>query len=119
MNSMINKVQLIGNLGADPELKVFKSGKILCRISIAVNDYYKNGAGKPLKKTSWMAVTAWGDLAEKMISQLHKGARVAINGRLIKRKSAEKNGKQIMRTEIQAVTFTALNSGDKTDDLPF
>lgn len=119
MNGMINNVQLVGNLGADPELFVTDSGKIRCRLSVAVNDYYKNGQGKPVRKTNWMKVKAWGTLAEAMVAELHKGSRVAVNGRLVNRVIRGKEGEKIQKTEIQAVKFTKISYQDKRDELPF
>ncbi len=119
MTGMINNVQLIGNLGADPELFVSENGKISCRLSVAINDFYKDGRGKPMRKTNWMQVKAWGSLAEAMVAELHKGSRVAVNGRLVNRVTKGKGGEKIQKTEIQAVKFTKISYQDKRDELPF
>jgi len=119
MSKMINNVQLVGNVGKDPELVVMENGKIRCKLSVAIHDFYRDGRGRPIRKTNWMMVKAWDKLAEAMVAELHKGARIAVNGRLVNRTLESKEGKNIRRTEIQATRFTKLNLQDKRDDLPF
>ena len=71
MNAMKNKVQLIGNVGNEPEVKTFGEGKKVANITIATNDYYINEKGDKVEQTEWHRVTAWGkvaDIIEKYVS---------------------------------------------------
>jgi len=66
MNSLRNKVTLIGNLGNDPDIKEFDTGKKLARLSIATNESYTNASGEKIKETQWHNLIAWGKTAEIM-----------------------------------------------------
>src|SRR5688572_20046281 len=64
MNKLKNKVQLIGNLGTDPEVKVLESGKSLARLSLATHEIYRNTQGDKVQETQWHNLIAWGKTAE-------------------------------------------------------
>lgn len=119
MTRLSNSVQLIGNLGNDPEVKVFDNGNTLCKLSLAVNEYFKDKEGKSQKRTNWMKVAAWGKTAEHMVNILTKGNRVAINGKLINRQYDGKDGKKRYVTEVYATQFLNLTPAAKVDKLPF
>ena len=85
MNTLKNKVQLIGNLGNDPEITNFESGKILAKFSIATNDSYKNAQGEKITDTQWHNVVAWGKTAQIVEKYITKGKEVAIEGKLTSR----------------------------------
>ncbi|TVR82870.1 MAG: single-stranded DNA-binding protein [Saprospirales bacterium] len=119
MTRVSNSVQLIGNLGADPEVKVFDNGNTLCRLSIAVNEYFRDKEGNNQKKTNWMKVAAWGKTAERMVSFLSKGNRVAINGKLVNRQYDGQNGQKRYVTEVHAYNFMNLSPAPDRDNLPF
>ncbi len=102
MNSMKNKVQLIGHLGANPEIKSLDGGKKLARISIATNESYTGADGEKVTETQWHNVIAWGktaELAEKLFS---KGMEVLIDGKLVSRSYTDKEGIKKYVTEVQA-----------------
>ncbi len=80
MNALKNKVQLIGNLGAAPEIKNIDGGKKLARFSIATSESYKNAKGERIKDTQWHSVIAWGKTAEVCEKYLAKGSEVAVEG---------------------------------------
>ena len=101
MNALKNKVQLIGNLGQDPEILVFDDGKKLAKFSIATSDSYKNTHGEKVEETQWHAVVAWGKLAEIVENYLVKGKQVAIEGRLTHRSYTNKNGDNRYVTEVR------------------
>ena len=82
MKSLRNKVQLIGNLGADPEIVSLDSGKLRAKFSIATNETYKNDNGEKITDTQWHNVVAWGKYAEIVKKYVKKGKEVAIEGRL-------------------------------------
>ena len=102
MNSIKNKVTLIGNLGNAPEVKIFDSNKKVARISIATNETYKNQKGERITETTWHNVVMWGQLAEIAEKFLKKGSEVAIDGKLVNRNYTDKQGVKKYITEIQA-----------------
>ena len=100
MNTLKNKVQLIGNLGADPEVKTLDSGKIVAKMSLATSDTYKKSSGEKVSETQWHNLVAWGKTAEIAGKYLKKGNRVAIEGRLANRTYEDKNGVKRYVTEV-------------------
>ena len=64
MNTLRNKVQLIGNLGSNPEIISFENGNKLAKMSLATNDYYKNAKGEKVEETQWHSLIAWGKTAD-------------------------------------------------------
>lgn len=101
MNSLRNKVQLIGNLGNDPETLTLENGSKLAKFSIATNETYKNVAGEKVTDTQWHNVVAWGKTAEIVENFLVKGKEVAIEGKLTSRSYETKEGEKRYITEIK------------------
>ena len=106
----VNKVILIGNLGADPELKYTPSQRPLCNLRIATTEVYKDKAGVRQEKTEWHRVTVWGDQAENCNKYLAKGRSVYVEGRLQTR-SYDKDGQKHYATDIVADRVVFLGSG--------
>ena len=77
------KAEIIGYLGADPEMRFTPSGQPVANFSVAANRKYKNAAGDEVKETAWFKVSAWGKLAEVCNNYLHKGSQVYVEGRLV------------------------------------
>ena len=100
MNSLRNKVQLIGNLGNDPEIINLESGKTLAKFSIATNESYKNAKGEKITDTQWHNVVAWGKTAEIIEKYVTKGKEVAIEGKLTSRSYETKEGENRYVTEV-------------------
>jgi len=100
MNTLRNKVQLIGNLGKDPEIVNLESGKILAKFSIATNDSYKNAQGEKITDTQWHNIVAWGKTAEIIEKYVTKGKEVAIDGKLTTRSWEDKDGNKRYVTEV-------------------
>ena len=100
MNAMKNKVQLIGNVGNEPEVKTFGEGKKVANITIATNDYYINDKGEKVEQTEWHRVTAWGKVAEIIEKYVSKGKEIAIEGKLTHRSYDDKDGNKRYVTEI-------------------
>ncbi|MDG5490536.1 single-stranded DNA-binding protein [Psychroserpens sp. SPM9] len=100
MNTLRNKVQLIGNLGNDPEIINLESGKMLAKFSIATNESYKNAEGEKITDTQWHNVVAWGKTAEIIEKYVTKGKEVAIEGKLTSRSYDDKDGQKRYVTEI-------------------
>jgi single-strand DNA-binding protein len=100
MNTLRNKVQLIGNLGNDPEIINLESGKTLAKFSIATNDSYKNASGEKVTDTQWHNVVAWGKTAEIIEKYVTKGKEIAIEGKLTSRSYETKEGEKRYITEV-------------------
>ena len=102
MNAVKNKVQLIGNLGQDPEVKSIGEDKKVAHLSVATNENYKNAKGEKVTETQWHNVVAWGKLADIAEKYLVKGTDVVIEGKLINRNYTDKQGVKRYATEVQA-----------------
>ncbi len=100
MNSLRNKVQLIGNLGNDPEIINLESGKTLAKFSVATNESYKNASGEKVTDTQWHNVVAWGKTAQIIEKYVTKGKEVAIEGKLTSRSYETKEGEKRYVTEV-------------------
>ena len=100
MNTLRNKVQLIGNLGNNPEIITLDSGKKLAKFSIATNETYKNAQGEKITDTQWHNVVAWNKTAEIAEKYLEKGREVAIEGKLTTRSYDDKDGVKRYTTEV-------------------
>jgi len=100
MNNLKNRVQLIGNLGMNPEIKTLESGKKLAKFSIATNESYKNAKGEKIEDTQWHNLIAWGKTADIVEQYLQKGNEVAIEGKLSNRSYDDKDGNKRYVTEI-------------------
>jgi len=100
MSNMRNHVQLIGHLGADPEIKEFNEGKKLARISMATNESYRKQSGERVNDTQWHNVVAWNKTAEIIEKYVIKGKEVALEGKLSTRSYQTKGGEKKYVTEI-------------------
>jgi single-strand DNA-binding protein len=110
MNTLRNKVQLIGNLGNDPEIITMESGKKLAKFSIATNDTYKNAQGERITDTQWHNVVAWGKTADIIESYVTKGKEVAVEGKLSHRSYDDKDGNKRYATEVVCNELLLLGS---------
>ena len=99
---MINKAILIGNLGADPELRYTQSGTPVASFRIATTERWKDKDGNQQEQTEWHNIVAWSRLAEICGEYLNKGSRVYIEGKLQTRKWQNQNGNDRYTTEIVA-----------------
>ena len=100
MNALKNKVQLIGNLGNDPEIITLESGKKLAKLQIATNETYKNAAGEKITDTQWHNLVAWNKTAEIVEKYLKKGREVMIEGKLTSRSYETSAGEKRYITEV-------------------
>lgn len=133
MSTLRNRVQLIGHLGADPEMKTIESGAHVVRMHIATNESYKMASGEWKEETMWHTVTAWNKLAERIMQQLHKGSYVMIEGKLINRSYNDAAGVKKFYTDVRATNMMLLDKkaseqtaaepelqdADTDDGLPF
>jgi single-strand DNA-binding protein len=97
----LNKVMLLGNLGADPELRMTPSGQALLKLRLATTESYLDKNNTRQERTSWHSVTVWGKRGEALSKILSKGSSIFVEGR-IETSSYEKNGEKRYRTDIIA-----------------
>lgn len=111
MPAAVNKVILIGNLGAKPELKYLPSGQAVCELRLATNESYTKD-GEKHEKTEWHRVVAWGKTGENCAQYLDKGRSVYVEGKLQTRSWDDKtSGEKRYMTEIVALTVQFLGGG--------
>lgn len=96
---MKNRVQLIGHVGQEPEIKTVNNKKV-ATLTIATNDYYYNEKGDKVEQTEWHRVTAWGKTAEIIEKYVTKGKEIAVEGKLTHRSYDDKDGNKRYVTEI-------------------
>ena len=108
---MLNKVMLIGNLGADPEARYTQDGTCVCNIRIATTERFKDRDGQPQDRTEWHRVVLWGRLGETAKEYLRKGSRVYIEGRIETHKWQDRDGNDRYTTEIRARDMRFLGGG--------
>lgn len=106
---MLNKVMLIGNLGADPEARQTTSGSALTEIRLATSESYKDKDGQRVEKTEWHRVVVFGSQAESVARYLSKGSKVYVEGRIQTREWQDKEGQKRYTTEIIASHVTFLD----------
>jgi single-strand DNA-binding protein len=102
MMNIKNHVQLVGRLGANPEVKILENGNKLARFSIAVTETYKTKAGEKVTDVQWHSIVAWGNLAAVAERLLQKGTQVTIDGKLFNRSYTNKEGVKRSSTEVVA-----------------
>lgn len=110
MNTLRNRVQLIGNLGQDPEVKTLESGKKVARFTLATNDIHKNVDGSKTEDVTWHNLVAWNGTAEVAEKFLKKGKEVCVEGKITYRSYTDKNGLVKNITEITVSDLLLLRS---------
>lgn len=110
MSNLSNRVNLIGNLGKDPEIKNFDGQGKLARLSLATSDSYTNKEGEKVTDTQWHNVVAWNGLAGIAEKYLKKGSKIAVGGRIATRSYEAENGDKRYMTEIVANELLMLDS---------
>src|SRR5690554_5334158 len=100
MKSLRNKVQLIGNVGQEPEVQTLKSGSKVARFSMATNENYRNAKGERVTNTQWHTIVAWNKTAEIIESFVNKGKEIAIEGKLSSRSWEDQDGNKRYTTEV-------------------
>lgn len=107
----LNKVSIIGNLGADPEIKTTNQGIKLARFSVAVTEKFRDHNNQKQEKTQWFSVVLWRRLAEIAEQFLTKGSMVYIEGKLENSSwDDEKTKEKKFKTEIHGLNMQMLNS---------
>ena len=126
----LNKVQLIGNLGDDPEVRAFPDGSRIATVSLATNDRWKDKQTGELKeRPEWHQIVFAGPVVATVEKHLHKGSTIYLEGRLRTRKWQDKEGNDRYTTEVVARTFQFLDKktsdgvppgyAGEDDDIPF
>jgi single-strand DNA-binding protein len=113
MNTLKNRVTLIGNLGQDPEVKTIETGKKVTHFTLATDDGYKNSDGQKVSETTWHNIVAWNGLAEIAGKYLKKGHQVAVEGRIVYRTYEDKKGATKYITEIVLNDLILLRNGNE------
>lgn len=113
----INKVILIGNLGADPELRYTPGGQAVADLRLATSRRWQGKDGSPQEETQWHRVVVWGKQAEQCKEFLAKGRQVFIEGRLQTRSWEDRDGNKRYTTEVvaQQVQFLGGRGGGGSD----
>jgi single-strand DNA-binding protein len=111
MNSLKNRVILIGRLGQNPETKTIENGKKVTHFTLATDDSYKNSEGQRISEATWHNIVAWNGLADVADRFLKKGREVAVEGRIVYRTYEDKKGITKNSTEIVLNDLVLLGSG--------
>ncbi|MCF8714684.1 single-stranded DNA-binding protein [Joostella atrarenae] len=114
MSTLKNKVQLIGNVGNEPEISNLESGKKVAKFSIATNEFYKDSKGEKQQDTHWHNIVAWGKIAEIVEKYVGIGKEVALEGKLTSRSYETSAGEKRYVTEV--VVNEILLLGIKSDN---
>ncbi len=109
----VNKVILIGNLGADPEIRFTQSGQAVCNFRMATSESWQDKEGQKQERVEWHRIVVWGKLAELCSKFLKKGRQAYIEGRLQTREWMDKENKKQYTTEIVANQVTFLGGGQR------
>src|SRR5271166_5761160 len=116
MSGSFNRVQLIGNMGRDPEVRTTQGGKRVVTLNIATSESWKDHNGDRVERTEWHKVVIWnealGEIAEKY---LVKGAKVFVEGKL----NSRKNGGGADETSRRDDGWTPPSGGDLASEIPF
>ena len=101
MYSLKNKVQLIGHLGTEPDVRTTSSGKKWARLRLTTNESHRDENGLKVSETQWHSLIAWGKVAEIAEKYLQKGSEIAIEGKLVNSSYTDKQGIKKYSTEVQ------------------
>lgn len=114
----VNKVILVGNLGADPEVRHLESGSKVANISIATSESYTNKSGERVEQTEWHRVELWDRLAELAEQYLSKGRTVYVEGRIRTNTYQDKEGITRYDKKIRATNMTFVGGRNEGNDNP-
>jgi single-strand DNA-binding protein len=106
----LNKVMLIGRLGADPEVRYTQNNTAVATLSLATSERYKDSNGEWQETTEWHRVVAWGRLAEICQQYTHKGSQIYVEGSLQTRSWEDREGQKRYTTEIKTSSIQLLDS---------
>lgn len=113
----MNDVNLMGNLGADPEVRYTSTGKPVCSLRVATNEAFTDAQGNKQNRTEWHRVVVWNKQAESCGQYLKKGRQVLVKGRLQTHRWEDKDGNKHWTTEVVARNVTFLGGNpQQTED---
>jgi single-strand DNA-binding protein len=107
----VNKVILVGNLGADPDMRYTPSGQGVCELRLATSESWNDKNGQRQERTEWHRIVVWGKRAEVCSKYLSKGRQVYVEGRIQTRTYDDKDGNKRYITEIIAADVQFLSGG--------
>ena len=114
------KIQIIGNLSRDPEMRYLPSGRPVTQFSVALNQSSKDQkTGEWVEETDWFRVSVWGDRAERMAESLRKGNKVFVEGRFKTREFEGRDGQKRTSLEITADSIVNLERRNREDEGAF
>lgn len=116
MEKTVNKVELCGHAGIDPQVNTLKNGVKMLKFKMATNESYKNRNGEWVKDTTWHSITMWDKIASEAETKIKKGSFVNLTGKLVNRQYLDKNGVKQYITEIRAIAF---NTPEAIEKSPF
>jgi single-strand DNA-binding protein len=108
----VNKAIVVGNLGADPDLKYTQANTAVCNLSVATSEKFKDKSGQLQERTEWHRITVWGDMAENCHKYLRKGRSVYVEGRIQTNTWEDKDGAKRYSTTIVASSVVFLGGGN-------
>ncbi len=109
---MVNRIQLIGYLGMNPEMRRFGEGNaVMTRMSLATNESFRGSNGNRQKKPNWFTLVAWGKIAISADAALAKGNQVVVNGKVVYRTYTDKTGIRKQCTEVHILAFLKVMPG--------
>ncbi|MGQ0562439.1 MAG: single-stranded DNA-binding protein [Gemmatimonadota bacterium] len=111
MARSLNKVMLIGNVGAEPEIRTTATGKRVAKLSLATSRTYNDRTGQKQEKTEWHRLTAWDRTAEIIEQYVHKGDRLYVEGSIEYSQTEDENGKPRYWTDIVVRDMVMLSGG--------
>ncbi len=114
----LNRVQIIGNLGRDPELRFTQDGTPVANFTVAVNESWRSRGGEQRERTEWFRVVAWNQLAEIANQYLRRGRQVFIEGRLQTREWQDREGNDRTTTELVVRDMIMIGGRDDSDGQP-
>ncbi len=118
MNTLRNKVQLIGRMGDNIEVKTLESGSKIGKVSLATNETYKNQQGEKVTETTWHNLVVWGKQAELLEKYTSKGSEIAIEGKITNRSYTDKEGIKRYITEIVVHDFLFMGGAKNQENGP-
>jgi single-strand DNA-binding protein len=118
MNNLRNQVQLIGHLGANPEVAVTSNGNKCAKLSLATSEKYKNQKGELVTTTTWHRITLWEKQAELAEQYLSKGKEVCISGKLVNNEYVDKEGVKRSNYEVRVSDILLLGSNKASASTP-
>lgn len=117
MSLGVNKTILLGNLGADPELRYTQTGQAVINIRLVTNELVPAKDGEKKEIATWHSVVAWGKLAEILAKSLEKGSRIYVEGRISNSTYNDKEGNKRYKSEVTAREVVFLSARGEKDQL--